>query len=166
MNRIDAKKLALSLGAVCSLAAVTAFGVAPASDADLPEPQARIESVVLQAQVIEPTVALSQTERVRRGETLASLFGRLGLDDPEVNALVQRHALARQLLELRAGRVVSAQLTPDGKLQRLTYGWRDPASWNRGTRLVFERVAGHLMSFSVKVPLSRSIETRSAEIQT
>jgi murein DD-endopeptidase MepM/ murein hydrolase activator NlpD len=166
MNRIDAKKLALSLGAACSLAAVTAFGVAPASDADLPEPQALIETVVLQAQVIEPAAALSQTERIRRGETLASLFDRLGLDDPEVTALVTRHAAARQLLELRAGRGVSAQLTPEGKLHRLAYRLSEPTAGSLGKRLVIERVSGQLMAFTEKVPFTRSIETRSAEIQT
>ena len=166
MNRIDAKKLALSLGAACSLAAVTAFGVAPASDADLPEPQALIETVVLQGQVIEPAAALSQTERIRRGETLASLFDRLGLDDPEVTALVTRHAAARQLLELRAGRGVSAQLTPEGKLHRLAYRLSEPTAGSLGKRLVIERVSGQLMAFTEKVPFTRSIETRSAEIQT
>lgn len=166
MNRLDVKKLALSLGAACSLAAVTAFGVAPASDADLPASAVLIEPVALSGQVIEPSSALRQTERVRRGETLSSLFSRLGLEDPEVIALVPRHAAARQLLELRAGRVVSAERTSEGKLQRFTYRLSEPAAGTLGKRLVIERVSGQLMAFTENIPFTRSIETRSAEIVT
>ena len=140
MNRVDAKKLALSLGALCSLAAVTAFGVVPSTDAELPVPIVLTEPVSLSAQVIEPSSALIQTERVRRGETLASLFSRLGLDDPEVISLVPRHVAARQLLELRAGRIVSAQRSPEGKLHRLTYRPSKAAAGPLGTRPVTERV--------------------------
>ena len=166
MNRINAKKLALSLGAVCSLAAVTAFGVAPATDADLPAPIVLTEPVSLSAQVIEPSNALTQTERVRRGETLSSLFSRLGLDDPEVIALVPRHVAASQLLELRAGRIVSAERSPEGKLQRFTYRLSEPAAGTLGKRLVIERVSGQLMAFTESIPFTRNIETRSAEVQT
>lgn len=166
MNRVDAKKLALSLGALCSLAAVTAFGVVPSTDAELPVPIVLTEPVSLSAQVIEPSSALIQTERVRRGETLASLFSRLGLDDPEVISLVPRHVAARQLLELRAGRIVSAQRSPEGKLQRFTYRLSEAAAGTLGKRLVIERVSGQLMAFTENIPFTRSIETRSAEVQT
>lgn len=166
MNRIDAKKLALSLGAACSLAAVTAFGVAPATDADLPAPVFLTESVALRAELIEPSNILAQSERVRRGETLATLFARLGLDDPEAVAHIRKHPAARPLLDLRSGRVVSAWRSPEGQLERLSYRLNEPTAGSLGRRVVIERTMGQLTAYTEAVPTTRSIETRSAEIQS
>jgi murein DD-endopeptidase MepM/ murein hydrolase activator NlpD len=165
-HRIDIKKLALSLGAACSLAAVTAFGVAPATDADLPVQYSLTEPVTLRTQVLEPSNILSQSERVRRGETLASLFGRIGLDDPEAIAHIRRHPAARPLLDLRAGRVVSTRISPEGKLERLSYRLNEPTAGSLGRRLVITRSGEQFATTTEPVPFSRSIETRSAEIQS
>ncbi len=166
INRLDAKKLALSLGAACSLAAVTAFGVAPATDADLPIQYSLTESITLRAEVLEPSNTLSQSERVRRGETLTTLFARIGLDDPEAIAHIRRHPAARPLLDLRSGRVVSTWISPEGKLERLSYRLNEPTAGSLGKRLVIARSGGQFVTSTEPVPVSRSIETRSAEIQT
>ena len=165
MPQIRVKTLAWAVGVVSSLAAVTAFGVAPLTAPDLPEGRLTIEAATLSAEVIGGESQLTQQERIRRGETLASLMSRLGADDPEFAAFVRVDLFARQLLELRAGRSVSAVLGADRTIERLSYrvGAEDPVGLGR--RLVIARQSGKLVAFDEPVPAERSIETRTAVVE-
>ena len=165
MRLVQVKTLALVLGAVGSLAAVTAFGVAPLTAADLPATQVSIESVALAPQVLDTEAGFVQQEKIRRGETLSSLLVRLGADDVAFASFVRRDPVARRLLELLPGRSVSAVIGADRGIERLTYrlAGTDPGSLGRRLVIVRDGAEG-FSAFEEGVPVERSVETRSAEV--
>jgi murein DD-endopeptidase MepM/ murein hydrolase activator NlpD len=165
MRLPQVKTLALAIGAATSLAAVTAFGVAPLTASQLPPNQMMVESVALAPEVLPTDTAFAQQEKVRRGETLASLMARLGVDDPTFAAFVRRDPVGRRLLELRAGRTVSAVVSADGSMERLTYRIASEDGDSLGRRLVIARHAEGFWATEEAVPVERSVETRSAEIR-
>ena len=58
-----------------------------------------------------------QEDRVRRGDTLSSIFDRLGIDDPAAARFLRTSEEGRRAIsQLRAGKRVSATTTPEGKL--------------------------------------------------
>jgi murein DD-endopeptidase MepM/ murein hydrolase activator NlpD len=165
MRMLQAKTLALAIGAVTSLAAVTAFGVAPLTASDLPANGTTVESVGFAAEVLPAEAGYLQQERIRRGETLSTLMSRLRIDDPAFAAFVRRDAVARRLLELRAGRTVSAFVRADGSIDRLTYRIAADDGDSLGRRLVIARHDEGFSATEEAVPVERSIETRSAEVR-
>jgi murein DD-endopeptidase MepM/ murein hydrolase activator NlpD len=165
MHHPQANTLAIVIGALCSLVAVTAFGVAPLSDAQLPPSRVTVETVALTPQLVGSEGAFIQQEKIRRGETLGSLMARLGGDDPQFAAFVRSDRIARGLLELRAGRTVSAILGPDRTFEQLTYRLATEDDRGLGRRLVISRQGGRLVAYDEPVPVERSIETRSAEVR-
>lgn len=162
---LQVKTLALAIGALCSLVAVTAFGVAPLTAGALPPIQMTIEAVSLVPERVDAESSFIQQESIRRGETLGSLMSRLGSEDPEFAAFVRRDPVARRLLELRAGRTVSAVVASDRRLERLTYRLAAGNDEGLGRRLVIQRHAGRLTAYDESVPVERSVETRSAEVR-
>lgn len=166
MVQVKVKTVAWVLGAFGSLAAVTAFGVAPLAAPDFQPTESSVEPVTFQAEVVESRGALIQQERIRRGETLGTLLSRLGAEDPEFGAFVRKDPFAKNLLELRAGRTVSAVLGPDRTVERLTYRLTSADTVGLGRRLVITRQSGKLVAFDEAVPAERSIETRSAQVRT
>lgn len=165
MRHLPIKTRVLVAGAITSLIAVTAFGVAPLSEPQLPPSRFTVEPLPLSPELIEAENRFVQHERIRRGETLSSLLARMGVDDSEVVTFVRRDPIGRRLLELRAGRTVSAVLSDGGRIERLTYrlGTDDPD--DLGRRLVIERVDGQLAAYDEAVPVERFVEIRTAEVR-
>jgi murein DD-endopeptidase MepM/ murein hydrolase activator NlpD len=160
-----ARPLALVIGAITSLAAVTAFGVAPLTAPELPPSGTTTEAVSLSPTVLPSGVGFTQQEKIRRGETLGTLLSRLGADDSEFAAFVRRDPVARRLLELRAGRTVSALVGADREIERLSYRLGSDDDKSLGRRLVISREGGRMTAFEEAVPVERSVEIRSAEIR-
>jgi murein DD-endopeptidase MepM/ murein hydrolase activator NlpD len=170
-------RIALGLGAVLALGAVTAFGVAPATQVELPPLQTVVEPVIAQAgnpagavlhvpTVFEPQ-RFRQIEQIGRGETLSSLLSRLGATDPEFIRFAVNDKTAKRLLQLRAGRSVSAEVDEDGLVHRLTYRFGTlEESANRPVQLIIERIDGKLKASEAKIEVEEAIEAASAEIRT
>lgn len=59
-------------------------------------------------------------EKVRPGDTLATLLSRLGVHDDEAAAFIKSDRIAYNVLQLKAGRRVHARTNQDGQLQHLT----------------------------------------------
>ena len=165
MVQVKVKTLAWVLGAIGSLAAVTAFGVAPLTASDVQATDSTVEAVSFQPEVIESRGTLIQQERIRRGETLGTLLSRLGADDAEFGAFVRKDPFAKSLLELRPGRTVSAVLGTDRSIDRLTYRLSSADPVGLGRRLVIARQSGKLVAYDEHVPAERSIETRTALVR-
>ncbi|MCX7202320.1 MAG: M23 family metallopeptidase, partial [Burkholderiales bacterium] len=165
MVQVKVKTLAWVLGAIGSLAAVTAFGVAPLTASDAQATDSTVEAVSFQPEVIESRGTLIQQERIRRGETLGTLLSRLGADDAEFGAFVRKDPFAKSLLELRPGRTVSAVLGTDRSIDRLTYRLSSADPVGLGRRLVIARQSGKLVAYDEPVPAERSIETRTALVR-
>jgi len=59
-------------------------------------------------------------EKVRSGDTLATLLTRLGVDDEAAASFIKSDTLARAVMQLRAGKRIVAQTSEDGELLQLS----------------------------------------------
>ena len=123
------KRKRIELAAVFSLlplsAAIAALAAVPAAfELDHTQTQPVIESVATPSVADQVTHLLARDDvhlreaRVQRGETLAALFGRLGVDDAAALRFAQTDPSARPLVRLAPGRFVQAGIASDG-----TLGW-------------------------------------------
>ena len=114
---------------------VTAFGIAPDTVTEQIEQSRVVEDIplspVISAAGVAPTTFWRE-ERVQRGETLATLLARLGIDDTAAVDFLRTTRDARSLFQLVPGRAVTAQTTAEGRLVTLRY-------LNAGTLLTVER---------------------------
>ena len=103
---------------------VAAFGFAPGTQ---PEP-VDIRHVVEQIALPLPSQAAAaeaerfwREERIRRGDTVAAILARLGVDDPEASGYLSQARDVRSLYRLIPGRTLKAVTTSDGRLEQLSY---------------------------------------------
>jgi murein DD-endopeptidase MepM/ murein hydrolase activator NlpD len=160
------RTIATVVGALCSLAAVTAFGVAPLAVSEIPPSVTLFEAANFQAESYGQEASFIQQETVRRGETLSTLTSRLGIEDDAFLDFVRQDPKARKLLQLRVGRTVTALISPEGEVQRLSYRLSNGDDDGLGTRLVIRRSEGKLMAIEETVPIERAVEMRSIEVGT
>ena len=146
-----------------------AAGVAPQAPdpADLP-----VRSVLLNLavpdlsqqveQLAEQEQYYSSEERVRSGDTLATLLTRLGVDDDDAAGFIKSDPLAHAVMQLRPGKRLQAQTTADGELLQLstTIADNDDAVKN----LLITREGDKFKSFEMPATLERRVEMRSGEI--
>ena len=165
-------QIAIATALVGLLGAVTAFGVAPLTEAELPPQQRITEAVPLALQVPESLDSFIQTETIRRGDTLAQVMNRLGAADPQFLRFVSSDPVARGALQMRAGRTVQAQIDGLGRVQRFAYrhgGLEEASSSGKpspATRIEIVRDGEQLRATEDLIPLERDIEMRSVEIRS
>lgn len=117
----------ISAGAIfLAVCAFGAAGVAPlAPDAsDLP-----VKSIAQDLELpnlAEQIAALQQEpqqfiheEKVRPGDSLASLLSRLGVDDQDAATFIKKDKVAKGIMQLKTGKRVQAKTSDDGQLQWL-----------------------------------------------
>ncbi len=83
-------------------------------------------------------LTLFRSDTVRREDTAQTLLQRLGVSDREADTFLRNDPTARQLLTGRAGKLVNAQASDRGDLQRLTARWLSSEE-GQFNRLVVER---------------------------
>ena len=154
----------------------TAFGLAPlASDAaDLP--QRLISEIVTPADMTEQLEALAEHELqlvrndlTRASDTADSLLARLNVHDPAASAFVRSDAIARRLLEGRAGKMVQTEVDESGRLLGLVarYIAADPSRLNTHfTRLRIERIEGRFKARVESAPLTAQVRMGSGVIRS
>ena len=176
-----AKRKRIELAAVFSLlplsAALAALAAVPtAFELDQSQTQPVIESVAAPsiteqvAQLLTQEDAHLREARVQRGETLAALFGRLGIADAVALRFAQTDASARPLLRLAPGRFVQASITSEGALRSLrVYGAGDLDGALATTRILkIDRSTESALGFRVveaDVALERRVELKSGEVR-
>ena len=89
--------------------------------------------------------SLYRSETTRGNDTAESLLQRLGIADPQAAAFLRSNDAMRQNVLGRAGRLVSAETTPDHQLSQLTVRWA-PNEDGTFQRLTVGRVEGKLQS--------------------
>ena len=101
---------------------VAAFGFAPEKPPEPVEIQHVVENIALPAPVASPDQGRQsywREERIQRGDTVATILSRLGVDDAAaMNYLLQARDV-RSLYRLIPGRSVRAVTTGDGRLEEL-----------------------------------------------
>lgn len=102
---------------------LTAFGVASDTQLDRIEHREFTELLTLPALASDATKVeqFRASERVQRGDTVASLLQRLNVDDPAAFAFLRTSREAKMIFQLRPTRTLQATTTADGKLVTLNY---------------------------------------------
>lgn len=109
---------------VPALTVLTAFGIAPGTDAHVTE-RALVQEVIelpdLEPAPAPPARFVAQ-ERIQRGDTVAALFERLGVRDPRAMEFLRNDATGRAIFrQLVPGRTMQAETGPEGELASLRY---------------------------------------------
>ncbi len=169
-------KVATAVAATLTLAAVTAFGTAPLRQVELPPAQTIVEpvSITPAAPATEATVepaAYVRSERIQRGETLASLLDRLGAADSAFQKFVAADPRARKLMQLQAGRTVTAQIDEAGRVQSLQYRYAgidtdSGAASQPSGRVTLQRDGATLVARDEPIVLERHVAMGFAEIRS
>ena len=111
------------LFALPTFGVLTAFGVATDTQLDKIARHEMVEALSLSA--FEPAAQESAqfraSERIQRGDTVATLLQRLKVDDPAAFTFLRTEPAAKAIFQLRPNRSVQATTNADGKLLSLDY---------------------------------------------
>ncbi len=114
----------LLIAAMPFFGVVAAFGIAPNTVPTDIEIRRVVEELTLPVQAAVDAgenQLFWREERIRRGDTVATILGRLGVDDSEALTFLLQARGVRSLYQLIPGRAVRAVTTSDARLQRLSY---------------------------------------------
>lgn len=147
-----------------SFLSMVAFAVAPhATDLQVSRREL-VEAVALPSALpTQPPMTFAREEQVQRGETLANLLRRMGVDDPEALDFLRRSPTSAALLrELRPGRALTLTTDERGRLTSLAF----PLSGAGDQALFVERSADSLAARTVAVKTETRVALKSAEIKS
>jgi murein DD-endopeptidase MepM/ murein hydrolase activator NlpD len=99
-------------------------------------------------------------ERLERGDTLAALLARMGIDPGDAGRLTAEHGKSKTLRMLRPGVYVQAQTTEDGELRSLRF------VSGRDALLGFDRDGDRFVHVEESAALSRQVVMRAAEVRS
>ena len=153
------KTLAVTVALALTGFGVTAFGIAPLAPDAAELPRRIVTELVGHDDVVgqleslaDLGLKLSRSDITRSSDTADSLFKRLGVVDVEAAQFLRNNRTAQRVLSGRGGKMVSAQLDDEGKLQSLVARFADPDDTaptpTRFTRLTIWRDA---VGFSAKL---------------
>lgn len=156
--------------AVCAVGAV---GVAPlAPDAanlpvktiteqlDLPSLDEQIAKIILQQQ------HYVKEEKIQRGDSLATLMQRLGVDDVNATQFLKTDAIARNVMQAKAGKSIRAKTSDEGSLEWLRVSMGDGTDKISKTLLVARDANGGFTASEIEEQLEKRVEMRSGDIQS
>jgi murein DD-endopeptidase MepM/ murein hydrolase activator NlpD len=184
MVKSDSVAIIAALLALACGSAATALSLAPAghttTNTVVVQPSSTIEAsepIALAATTDNADQALSmpsrfiQTERIRRGETLASLLSRLGANDQEFMAFVKKDSVAKRIMQLQTGRMVQAEIDEQGRVLKFNYRLAPTQAKPGALTIVATKIAvvrndQKLVATQTNINIEKRIETRSAEVQT
>ncbi len=157
------RRIAASFAAVSALGMAAAFAVAPNDDGRNLQLQTVVEQLAIPSVAILPSERESyvREERIQRGDTLASLLSRLGINDQEALSFIRTNVVAQQIArQLRPGKPVTARTGEGGELLSLHF----PVS-GKDTFIVIERGRQGLVAQEQTIALESRTIVRSGEIR-
>jgi murein DD-endopeptidase MepM/ murein hydrolase activator NlpD len=103
-------------------------------------------------------------EQVLRGDTLATVLNRMGVRDDAAVQFMKTDRVARQLLNLRAGKLVQAEIAGDGSLQWI----KTIVAVGNGNEpvknIVVSRKDDGFFASEVDAPIEKRVEMRTGQI--
>lgn len=141
------KQLTASVATVFTLGMAAAMGVAPRTAYDDPDAPRVVQGMRLPdlrdqlERLTDTSATFVRQERMQRGDTIATLLKRLGVDDPDAQAFIHKNPTARGLFKLEPGQIVQAEVDQSNLLVSLQANMGGDVSISR--QLVIER-AGDL----------------------
>jgi murein DD-endopeptidase MepM/ murein hydrolase activator NlpD len=176
---IIAALLALACGSAATALSLAPAGhtttstlaVKPSSKIEASEPITLTSATESFGSALPMPSRFMQTERIRRGETLASLLSRLGANDQEFMAFVRKDGVAKRIMQLQTGRMVQAEIDEQGRVLKFNYRLA-PTQAKPGaltivaTKVAIVRYDDKLVATQTNINIEKRIETRSAEVQS
>lgn len=104
-------------------------------------------------------------EKIRSGDTLAALLNRLGVDDSAAAGFIKSDNLARNIMQLQAGKRVQVQTAGDGTLQWLSTSINDGPD-RVPKNLVIQREGDRFTALQASAPLEKRVEMHSGVIRS
>ncbi len=170
------RRIVIGVGAAGLFVTAGAIGVAPlAPDAALLPTSRIVESLELPDLAEQVTQQEAEApdfireERVQRGDSVASLLNRLGVDDPEFEAFVRKSPDARSLYQLYPGRIVQASTNAQGEVRWLRYVHTPGAEVNGkvvSRLLQIERTAEGISAKEVQLDTERQTRVAHGQIHS
>ncbi|MCC2958103.1 M23 family metallopeptidase [Massilia sp. IC2-477] len=152
---------------VCAFGAVAVAPIAPDA-ADVPVKS--IEQTLELPNLADQIAALQQNEqqfiheeRIRPGDSLGSLFNRLGVDDADAQKFVRTDKTARRLLSLKTGKRLQAETDENGLLLSMRATITDGKA-GEARQISVERQGDKFVAVEAPAKLERRVEMRSREI--
>lgn len=143
---------------------VAAFGIAPSTSTD------KVTIQVVEQSLISPFInapqaasdeVFSRQEKVRRGDTVASLLSRLQVDDTEADEFLRTDSTAQAIYRgLVPGRVIETQVTEEGELVSL----KMRTGGNSLLKVI--KVGDELVSLEETIGLEKRIEFKAGIIKS
>jgi murein DD-endopeptidase MepM/ murein hydrolase activator NlpD len=163
----------VSAGAVfLSMCAFGAVGVAPIANDPADMPVTSVAQTLELPNLADQIAALQQDEqqfireeRIRPGDSLGSLFNRLGVADADAQKFVRTNKTARRLLSLKNGKRVQAETDENGLLLSMRATIVD-AKGGDARQVTVERQGEKFVASEAPAKLERRVEMRSREIQS
>lgn len=144
---------------------VAAFGTAPDSAEIRDYQRTVVEQLPLAFDVSKSSGSgtFVREERVQRGDTVAALLTRLGVQDEQAFAFLRLRQDTQAIFrQLRPGKVVSARTSESGELLALTF----PLNGPKDSALVVEKRDGKLQAGEQAQALTAQVVMKSGEIRT
>ncbi|MFA7270707.1 MAG: M23 family metallopeptidase [Sterolibacterium sp.] len=156
-------RVVLGAAGIALFGMVAAFGSAPSSfDMQVPQ-QTVIEQLAVPADLgvtKEGTDIFVNEVTIQRGDSVAALFSRLGIQDDEVFRFLRGNRSAQAIFQqLRPGKQVTAHVGANGELHALIY----PLN-NKDRALFVERRDGRLQVSEQALQLDTQVQMKSGEI--
>jgi len=155
--------------AVCAFGAAGVAPMAPDA-ANLPVKsivqELELPSLSEQIAALNPAAQNYVSEdRVRPGDTLATLLNRLGVHDDAAAAFIKSDRTANGVLQLKAGKRVQVQTSAGGALQWLSATQAESRE-KPVKNIVIRRTGAGFMAMETNAELEKRVEMRSGEIRS
>lgn len=154
---------AMGVAGISLFAMVAAFGTAPSTQELQIAQQTVVEQLIPPVTKTDeiPGEVFVREETVLRGDTVASLLARLGVEDDEAFRFLRAERATQAIFQqLRPGKPVTAAVSENGELQSLTY----PLNGLDRTVIV-ERKDGSLQAMEQTLRLEPLVQMKSGEIR-
>jgi murein DD-endopeptidase MepM/ murein hydrolase activator NlpD len=144
---------------------VAAFGTAPNGEEATLHQRKFVESLIISPELVSPSREglFVREERIRRGDTVAALLSRLGIQDEQAFAYLQQQPKAQPVFrQLRPGKIVAAQTGESGELVSLKFPLNGPDD----AVLVVEKLGDGFRAGEQAQELEAQMTMKSGEIRS
>jgi murein DD-endopeptidase MepM/ murein hydrolase activator NlpD len=170
---VDSSRKTRIIGASALFLVASTFGAAGFAPSEIDTSDVRVQKIStalplpnLQQQILaleEQQQSYVNIDRIRSGDTLATLLTRLGVNDRLANDFIRSDEQARAVINLRPGQRVVAHTTREGELLQLSTTINDS---NGPEELVVTRNDQGFASTRTAAELERRVEMRSGIIRS
>lgn len=143
---------------------VAAFGTAPDSSEIRAFQHSVIEPLTLTPQASrESAGAFIREERIQRGDTVAALLSRLGIQDEQAFAFLRQQPETQSIFrQLRPGKIITSHTGESGELLSLTF----PLNGPKDNVLVVEKRDGRFLTEEETRALNPQVVMKAGEIRS